>query len=155
MQNRINLLAVAFAAILLCGSANASAWITFPVSTYHKDRLRRDGESWNENQHKNGPAFGFEFGQDRGGPSIVTGRYQNSFNKASVYVGVKYEPLQVGPVGIGLIAGLATGYDRPFIGGLTTSITSKNGSGLVAIWAPSSGAKASSFVSVQARLFIH
>jgi hypothetical protein len=135
--------------------AMAETWITSPVFTYHADRTQGNGKPWNENQHKDGPAFGLEFGSSKkDAPTIIIGKFQNSFDRPTMYAGVKWEPVQIGPLGVGAVAGFASGYARPFIGGLSTSLTDRNGNGIVAIWAPKVGPGTSAFVSIQARALL-
>ena len=137
------------AALLLWSSHSvADVWLTVPAYTYHADRLQGNGQRWNERN----TGVGLELGTERDMPSIVLGMYRNSFNRDTQYAGVKWEPLRLGPLGFGAIAGLATGYRLPFVAGLATSLTDKNGNGVVAIWAPKATPDTSAFVSLQLRI---
>lgn len=133
-------------------SAQADMWVNTPVLTYHESRRRDTGEHWNENQHKEGLAWGVEFGRDD--LSVIGGRYLNSYFRKTNYAGAKWMPLHAGPVRFGAVAGYASGYWRkfPVLAGLSASLTDERGNGLLLIGVPKTLPDTSAFINVQLRL---
>lgn len=137
-----------FLLCFFCMPAFADAWLTVPLATHHVERHQADGSNWNERN----VGVGLEFGTGSESPHLIAGTYRNSYYRDSRYLGAKWEPVHLGPFGIGATAVYATGYDRPYAGGLLASATDSAGNGLVLIFAPKAGSATSAFFHLEARL---
>jgi len=84
--------------------ARAETWAVATLTSYHfADR--------HYNQFNYGAGFERSTGRER--ISLVGGEYRNSFDRTSVYAGVAWTPLALGPLHFGAVGGLITGYMYP------------------------------------------
>ena len=79
-----------------------SDWLTMNFASYHTER--RGQNEWN-------PGIGVEHAVDRNW-RLAGGLYHNSHADASLYGVVTHTPFRQGRVGVGYMAGLATGYKK-------------------------------------------
>lgn len=87
---------------LAVGEAKADEWwVVSTVGSYHFERSK----DYNENNF----GLGIERTFDKNF-SQVAGYYQNSFDRQTLYVGIKYLPVNVNDVRLGVTLFLATGY---------------------------------------------
>lgn len=70
------------------------------------------GQVWQERNP--GIAYRYQYSETFAGQ---LGSYRNSYNRQTVYFNGQYTPLFFGPVHAGSFLGLATGYDKPIVGG--------------------------------------
>lgn len=121
---------LALALILVSGVAFAGDWLTASVASYHIER---------HGQNQFNPGIGIEH---QVGPSwrAVAGGYQNSSNNLTLYAGGVRSLYRFGPVQLGTMAALATGYSsKPIpIGGPVLSIEGKH-AGVNVILIPAAG----------------
>jgi hypothetical protein len=89
-------------------SMSPSVWITPGFYTFHFDRNRglRDPN----------PGLGFEYSFDAD-VRLTAGRFLNSDNAYSNYLGVYYQPWRFGSVKLGAAVGLFNGYPNAYDGG--------------------------------------
>lgn len=83
-------------------------WLNPGLYSYHFDR-NRDFNSINI-------GLGAEY-QFSSVASITAGVYRNSYYQASSYLGSYWQPIQMGPVKLGLVAGIFNGYSNTNNGG--------------------------------------
>lgn len=109
--------------LAMSGFANAQdttgqAWLSVHGASYHLDR----SQQWNETN----PGIGAEY-QAASTVSLLAGAYKNSYSRTTTYAGIGWQPeaLKLGPVQLGAVAGLATGYNLPFIAFARASIDCK------------------------------
>jgi len=62
------------------------------------------------------PGFGIEFAMDDS-LSLTAGRFTNSDNAHSSYLGVYYQPWHIGNIKLGVVGGAFNGYPKAFDGG--------------------------------------
>lgn len=100
------LVAAILAAVVCTTPAVASdeTWGAVMVRAYHTDRT----SGYNENTL----GLGFEYRKADSDFRLVAGAYNNSYNHASAYGGVTWLPFELGPIKIGAMAGLISGYPR-------------------------------------------
>lgn len=84
--------------------ASDAVWTSMMVRAYHTDRTK----GYNENTL----GVGVEYRRDDSDIRLVGGMYNNSFNRLSTYAGVSWLPVEVGPVKMGVMGGLISGYQR-------------------------------------------
>lgn len=89
-------------AVLMAASASvcASDWITASVASYH---FKRHG------QNERNPGLGVELQVDERW-RVMGGAYDNSASRLTAYAGGLYSLTSVGPVRVGVMGGLFTGY---------------------------------------------
>lgn len=88
-------------------NARADTWITPGAVSYHLERTQDDGASWNETNYGLGVEHELS---DK--VAIMVGAYRNSLDAWTRYAMVQYTPLQVGPVRLGAMVGVADGYGQ-------------------------------------------
>jgi len=124
----------------------ANTWLQINGASYHFDRDR----GFNERNY--GLGLMYRISEDK---AVAVGEYKNSINKTSHYAYLDYEPLKMGPVRAGVLAGTVDGYyfrNGGFIPMLapTASIEGKH-FGLSAFYIPPMK-NISSVVALQARV---
>lgn len=98
-------LLIACAAAFLCDSAQAddySLWVTTGLRSWH-----RDESQLHYRQNNVGIGLALEMPHDL---SLVAGTYVDSDNRRSNYGAVMYQPLHLGGVHFGALAGVVSGY---------------------------------------------
>lgn len=83
-------------------------WLNPGLYSYHYDQSK-DFNAINI-------GFGAEY-QFSTVASITAGFYRNSYSNSSKYLGAYWQPLAVGPLRVGMVAGLFNGYDNTNNGG--------------------------------------
>jgi hypothetical protein len=120
-------LVVAIVAVGMLAKAFSQQYISTTIGSYHFDR----DKDYNERN------LGLGYERHSGQWSFLTGYYRNSYYKDTVYLMAGYQPfyLQFGNWRGGIVGGLVTGYDSPFLAG---GVVSYNGRryGLNIILAP-------------------
>ena len=92
---------VSAAALSAEQSNSPSNWLHLGAVSYHFNRAA--------NYNEINPGLGIEH-QFNARHSLSAGVYRNSERRSTVYALYGYTPLQIGPVKIGVLAGLANGY---------------------------------------------
>lgn len=103
----------------MCGAADSdirliepnsrnSLWINPGLYSYHFDQ--------NKNFNSINIGFGAEY-QFSSVASLTAGVYRNSYYQTSAYVGSYWQPIMVGPIKLGLVAGMFNGYSNTNNGG--------------------------------------
>lgn len=133
---------MAFAAPPAMASPSCDHLVGF-TRTYHFDRRQENGTHWNEANK----GVGIEHCINENWV-LGAGGFKNSYYKDTAYAGATWSPVHLGPVNIGITAAFASGYDKPFIGGLAV-----NTEYFGILVAPKAGGKnTSAFVSAQLRV---
>jgi hypothetical protein len=93
--------------VLGASAAHAEDWLV--VSGYsHHFKHREEFRAAN-------PGLGWERPTDEYGGTWMAGYYRNSYDRDTVYAGLRWEPLRWGPARLGVFAGLASGYWTPVV----------------------------------------
>lgn len=101
-------------------SANAATWVDISLASHHT-QPRADGQPWNETNPGAGIDTTLPALPER--VSLIAGAYRNSFFRPTVYAGLHWRALDIGPVQLGASAALASGYPHTqAIAGLTATI---------------------------------
>lgn len=80
-------------------------WLQTGFMSYHLDRKQTHERNFREQNY----GIGIEHKLSENS-SISAGYYRNSIDKDSFYAAYAYQPLKVGPVKVGAMAGVVTGY---------------------------------------------
>jgi hypothetical protein len=103
---RLSRIAAALVALAALPAA-ATDWLVVSGYSHHfKDR---------EDFRAANPGLGWERPTDAWGGSWMAGYYRNSYDRDTVYAGLRWEPLRWGPARLGVFAGLASGYWTPVV----------------------------------------
>lgn len=103
--------AVGIFLISTSSKAETDVWLSASVASFHTDRTKQYNET--------NPGIGLEV--TRGNHSAALGTYSNSYYRQSNYLTYSYRPLHMDAVSVGGFAGVASGYESPFIGGAVVS----------------------------------
>lgn len=131
------------AAIIALSSfaATAGEWHATVHTVSHHFSERTNGKQWNERNL--GAGLRYQIDATMG---VQVGAYRNSIGKTTTYAIAEWAPLNAGPVGLGVFAGVRTGY--------TSAV--QPAAGAFARWenltvrlAPKSGRTGSAMVSVE------
>ena len=100
---------VAATLVAVAGVASANDWLVLSGYSHHF-KHREDFRAAN-------PGLGWERPAD---PATVAGTwmagyYRNSYDRDTVYAGLRWELLRFGPARLGVFAGLASGYWTPVV----------------------------------------
>lgn len=129
-----------------------STWITASAVSYHLDRSIKARDNMNERN----AGLGIEHSiSDKYDLRAVSGAYNNSFRRDTVYIGALYLPVSYGPFKAGLQAGLATGYQHaviPYAAGVL-SVEYKR-VGLNLIYLPKADPKTTAVIGLQVKFRI-
>jgi hypothetical protein len=134
MKKLIAATLVAVALGLLPATAKADqsdVWGSVMVRAYHSDR--------NAGYNENTLGIGIEYQPTDTPLRMVAGTYNNSFRRQSVYAGVTWLPVKLGPVNFGLMGGTISGYERydygfgPMAAGLVVLEGKKYGANLMVV----------------------
>lgn len=88
------------AALAVCSEVSHADAVWVMTNSYHFDR--------SGNMNEQNPGLMYEHN------GVVTGVYKNSYSKTTAFVGGVWRPVQIGDFQAGIVAGVGTGYDRPF-----------------------------------------
>jgi hypothetical protein len=130
--------------LILCAqNAHAdeiSVWLTTGEWSHHNNGIRTDmhGQNPQPRYRENNTGAGIEIVTSED-TTVKVGYYANSIHKQTVYWGGTYTPLRAGPIKIGIVGAMATGYcdyiPATPIAGLIGSVD--NGRvGLNVLWMP-------------------
>ncbi len=98
----------------------ADDWLVLSGFSYHFKQNQRD---WREDN----PGIGMERESAKYSGLFWTGGYfRNSYDRDTVYAGVRWMPYRIGPVAFGAYALAATGYWSPLVAAPAISIEGKN-----------------------------
>ena len=113
------------AVYFLASKARSAEYLSLTLGSYHFDR----DKDYNERN------LGIGYERHSGQWSFLTGYYKNSYYKDTVYLMAGYLPLRYENWRAGVVGGLVTGYESPFLAG---GVVSYNGRryGLNIILAP-------------------
>jgi hypothetical protein len=85
----------------LLGKIAENTWLQINGASYHLDR----GRHFNERNY--GLGLMYRIAPDK---AVAVGQYENSIGRKSHYAYFDYEPLKLGPVRAGVLAGVVDGY---------------------------------------------
>lgn len=98
----------------------ADDWLVLSGFSYH---FKQDQRDWREDN----PGIGMERESTKyNGLFWAGGYFRNSYDRDTVYAGVRWMPYRVGPVAFGAYALAATGYWSPVLAAPAISIEGKN-----------------------------
>lgn len=126
-------------------AASESVFLTSSQFTHHKERTQSNGKPWNEMNK----GIGAEYRAQELPIAVGVGVYANSYFAETKYVGGRIDLVRSSYGDIGITAAYATGYAKPFVGGLT--LTWPYAQIILAPAAPGSK-NSSAFVNVQMRM---